>query len=127
MKTLFRSLLLLSLLIVTGSCSKDEDPADYTTSSNLTGTTWKCSEDLDWDMDLEYLTLKFTSTTGVEGWSKYKNAAFQRDWVGTYTISGKTITIDEGKMDETITGIINGVTMNFSNADMNGYLTFILQ
>lgn len=126
MKTLLM-LSLLMLLIVTGSCSKDENDTDFTTPSNLVGTTWKCSTDLDWDEDLEYLTLKFTSTTGVEGWSKYKNRDFQQDWIGTYTISGKTITIDEGELEETIIGTINGVEMNFPNADGDGYLTFTLQ
>lgn len=125
MKTLFRALLLLTVLVITSSCS--EDPADNTTPSNLTGTTWKCSTGLTWNADLEYLILKFTAVTTVEGWSKYKNMAFQRDWTGTYTISDKTITIDEGDRDEIISGTINGVSMNFPNADGTGTLTFTLQ
>lgn len=127
MKTLLYMLFLLMLLMATGSCSKDENDPVYTTPSNLVGTTWKCSTDLNWDEELDYLILKFTSTTGVEGWSKYKNTALQQDWIGTFTISDKTITIKEGELEETITGTINGVTMNLSNVLEEGYMTFTLQ
>ena len=93
--------------VITTSCSKDEND-DFTKPENLSGTTWKCSE-LDWDEDLEYAKLVFTSTTIVEGWTKYVDEVEHKDWTGSFTISNDEISISfEG---DSFIGIIDGETM----------------
>lgn len=126
MKAFLNVMMILMTLFVVSSCS-DDDKEDVQTPQNLVGTTWKCETMKLLDPDLEYVTLKFTSDTGVEGWTKYKEEEFKREWMGTYTVSGKTITIVEGVAQETLTGTISGVTMNLTVINGVPPFTFILQ
>lgn len=126
MKTLFRIVLLLMMAVSMSSCSQDNDQP-IPEVSILYGTTWKCNTNLVWDENLEYLSLKFTSATTVEGWSKYKNRVLQQDWQGTYTLTGTDVTIEAGATKEIITGTISGVTMVISNMGEINDLTFTLQ
>lgn len=126
MKILLRAVLLLMIGVMVGSCSKDKNQVPDTPMS-FQGTTWKCSAGLDWNENLEYLTLKFTSSTAVEGWSKYKDTALQRDWIGTYLITGDTIRMDEGVNGEKLTGTMSGINMIVTNEGETDYLTFTLQ
>jgi len=124
MKILFRTILLLVLVVTVGSCSKEKDEPEI---SLLSGTLWRCTTDLNWDENLENISLKFTSETTVEGWSKYKNTDQQQDWKGTYTLTGMAVTIEAGATEETLTGTISGVNMVVSNKGETNYLTFTLQ
>lgn len=126
MKALLNVLVILMTLIVVSSCS-DDDKEDVQTPQTFVGTTWKCETMKLLDPELEYVTLKFTSATGVEGWTKYKEEEFKREWMGTYSISGKVITIVEDEGQQTLTGTISGVTMNLTVMEGIPPFTFILQ
>ncbi|HET6556375.1 MAG TPA: hypothetical protein VFG54_03615 [Prolixibacteraceae bacterium] len=126
MKVFLNVLVILMTLFVVSSCS-DDDKEDAQTPQNLVGTTWKCETMKLLDPDLEYVILKFTSATGVEGWTKYKEEEFKREWMGTYTVSGKAITIEEEEAGETFTGTISGVTMNLTVVEGIPPFTFVLQ
>lgn len=126
MKAFLNVLVIMMTLFVVSSCS-DDDKEDVQTPQTFVGTTWKCETMKLLDPDLEYVTLKFTSATGVEGWTKYKEEEFKREWTGTYTVEGKTITIVEDVVQETFTGTINGVTMNLTIMEGIPPFPFILQ
>jgi hypothetical protein len=104
----FAILGMLLLLII--SCKKKDDNSN-TEISNLSGTTWKCSEGL--DEDIEYAALKFISISAVEGWTKLKTGSEVKDWAGTYTVNGKTITVlyVNGSGNHSFTGIVDGNNM----------------
>jgi hypothetical protein len=107
-----RNLIILAFVfatVLTTSCSKDEMD-DFTNPENISGTTWKCTSGTYWDEDLEYALLIFTSTTAVEGWTKYVDEGEQKDWTGAFSISNDRISITYE--DESFTGIIDGKTMN---------------
>ena len=126
MKAFVNVLVILMTLFVVSSCS-DDDKEDVQTPQSFVGTTWKCETMKLLDPDLEYVTLKFVSATGVEGWTKYKEEEFKREWTGIYTVSDKTITIVEDVAQETLTGIISGVTMKLTVMEGIPPFTFILQ
>jgi len=111
------------LLSVLTSCSKEDD---FTNSSIISGTTWKCTSGTNFDTDLDYASLKFKSKTVVEGWSKYKNKDEQQDWTGSFIINDKKITIDTGADNETILGTISGKEMTVTIAE-NGTFIFTKQ
>jgi hypothetical protein len=98
------------LLIITSSCKKKDDNNNTETLS-LSGTTWKCSEGL--DEDIEYAALKFISISAVEGWTKLKTGSEIKDWDGTYTVNGKTITVlyVNASGNHSFTGIVDGNNM----------------
>jgi hypothetical protein len=102
-KILFITVAITTILFV--SCSKEED---YTNPENLFGTTWKCKTGL--GSETEYASLKFISTSSVEGWSKQISEDEIKDWTGTYIIFIKTITVNYGT--ESFTGTIEGTNMN---------------
>ncbi len=110
--------LLFSIAIIT-SCSKDEID-DFTKLENISGTTWECTSGIDWDEDLEYALLIFTSTTTVEGWTKYIDEGEQKDWTGSFTISNDRISISYD--DDSFTGIIEGESMNLTIEDDKTYV-----
>lgn len=92
------------------SCSKEpaEIVIDYTKPENLVGTTWKTNEGL--GMTVEYGAIKFISLSLVEGWTKVKTRTEIREWIATYDIVNKTITIIN--YDEIYAGPIEGEVMN---------------
>jgi hypothetical protein len=107
-----RRLILLVFVFVTvlaTSCSKDEID-DFTKPENISGTIWKCTLAPNWDKDLEYALLSFTSSTTVEGWTKYVDKEEQKDWTGSFSISNDRISISYES--ETFTGIIVGENIN---------------
>jgi len=114
---------LIVMLFVVLSCSRDDD---FTNPKNLSGTTWKCSSNTGFAVDIEYALLKFNSTTIVEGWTKYKDKNEQKDWTGSFTISDKKIIIDTGDDKETFTGAITGTEMNLTITD-NVAFVFVKQ
>lgn len=125
MKAFLNVLVIFMALFAVSSCSDDKE--DVQTPQNLVGTTWKCETMTLLDADLEYVTLKFTSATRVEGWTKYKEQEFKREWMGTYTISGKAIAIVEDQAQQTFTGNISGVTMNLTIVPGVPPFPFVLQ
>ena len=106
-KSIFLIITIIAVFIT--SCSKNEI-VDYTKPENLSGTTWKCTTGTNWEADIEYLLLVFTSTTNVELWTKLVNETVRKDGIGLYTISNDTISILFE--DELLTGIINGEKIN---------------
>lgn len=109
--SIMRKLILLAFVfatILTTSCSKDEID-DYTKPENISGTNWKCTSGTDWDEELEYALLIFTSKTIVEGWTKYVGYGEHKDWIGFFSISNDRISITHE--DDSFTGIIDGKTM----------------
>jgi hypothetical protein len=101
----FIGIIMLSIILI--SCSKEKD-IDYTKTENLIGTTWKCFEGL--ETGTEYIALKFISNNAVEGWTKRAAENESKDWTGSFTISGKTITILY--YDEGFTGTFNWENIN---------------
>lgn len=91
------------------SCSKEDD---FTKPENLKGTLWKCTQFHPFMEDMEYLAMKFISTTKVELSEKEIGEPVEQDGVAVYTISGNTITLISG--NEKTTGVIEGETMTFS-------------
>lgn len=126
MKRFLNVWVILMILVAVSSCS-DDDNEGVQTPQDLVGTAWKCETMQLLDPELEYVTLKFTSSTTVEGWTKYKEEEFKREWMGTYTVSGKTITIVEGEGQQSLTGTINGVNMSLKVMDGIPPFTFTLQ
>lgn len=108
-------------IVLITSCSKDAID-DFTKPENISGTTWKCSTGSYWNEDLEYALLIFKSTKAVEGWTKLKDKAEQKDLSGTFSISNNKISFvfDE----ESFTGIIEGKTMKITN---DGTFIFLKQ
>ena len=112
---IMRKIILLAFVfatILTTSCSKDEID-DFTNPESISGTTWKYISVTDMDEDLEYALLIFTSTTMVEGWTKFMDEVEQKDWTGSFTISNDQISISYDE-DESFTGIIDGENMNIT-------------
>lgn len=109
-----RKLIILAFVFATvlsTSCSKDEID-DFITPEDISGTTWKCTSGEAFGEDLEYALLVFTSTTAVEGWTKYIVDDVQKDWTGTFTISDDRISV----LSENVrfTGVIEGEIINIS-------------
>ena len=107
-RLLFFALVTIASLSV--SCSKEpaEIIIDYTKPENLVGTTWKTNEGL--ASVVEYGAIKFISLSLVEGWTKVKSRTEIREWIATYDINNKTISITN--YDEIYAGPIEGELMN---------------
>ena len=92
------------------SCLKDS--TDYSIPENLVGTTWKYTYYR--DVKVDYISLKFTSTTIVELRTKEFKADDRLDHTGNYTIEGNVITIVYDA--ETLTGVIKRTTIDLTNS-----------
>lgn len=106
-KKLLFAIAFMTIMVV--SCSKDNDE-DTFNPEDLPGTTWKCFDGL--DTDTEYATLKFITTSVVEGWTKMKNESEGKDWTGSYTINGNDITVSYSS--HSFTGTFDGKNLTVS-------------
>jgi hypothetical protein len=112
--------------IITFSCT-----TDYTNPNNLKGTTWRRTSFPEGNNEVEYVDLKFITTTAVEGWTKLKEESAVRkvDINVTYTVSKSTITFTQSYTDEGqtktdyFTGIIKGKTITISEGDATEVFT----
>jgi hypothetical protein len=94
--------------MITFSCT-----TDYTNPNNLKGTTWRCSSFPEaYAVLLVYTELKFTSTTAVEQWTKFKfdTAATKTSGTETYSVRKSSIIISRTYTDgiQTHTSIDTG-------------------
>jgi hypothetical protein len=111
---------LITLLVMSLSCSKE---TDYTNPENLINTSWRCiSGPSYWADAIDYLELRFTSTTTVEVWVKITDGELRKDSTESYIISGNAIDIDNGSA----TGTIDGQKMHLKIED-DGPFLFALQ
>jgi len=92
----FFFIFLVTIAFLAISCTED-----YTDPKVLSGTTWRCSSfPDDISVYLDYVELKFVSTSQVTILTRYKDGSFdENDEIATYTISGKTITIFDPNPD----------------------------
>jgi len=115
---IFVTLALVAIMSI--SCTDD-----FTNPKNLNGTTWRCSTFpvTEMSMIVEYIEVKFTSTTTGKSYYKMKNEDATKLDTFTYTIVGDKITIiSEGKTSpgvgtidkKTMTFIQDGVTLVFT-------------
>jgi hypothetical protein len=116
------TMIVLISLFLAISCKKDE-AVDYTIPTNLAGTAWKCIPVTSGHNDIEYATLKFTSTTKFQNWIKVIGLNETIDSEGSYTIDKNTITFDMGT-DGIVQGTINGTAISILSETSEGFVTF---
>ena len=116
------TIIVLISLFLAISCKKDET-VDYTIPANMAGTSWKCILVTSDHNDVEYATLKFSSTTKFENWIKVIGLVETIDCAGSYTIDKDTITFDLG-IDGLIRGSINGTIISLLSETSEGFVTF---